>query len=67
MTEYLPFNKPLDLWFILIQYSHGGNEYGKPGHMSIFHFFEALNDAFEVEIFQGFMFTPIYDMQLRFF
>ena len=25
---------------------------------SSFHFFEALNDAFEVQFFQGFIFTP---------
>ena len=36
-------------------YSMEENEYGESGH---FHSFEALNDAFEVQIFQGFIFTP---------
>ena len=27
----------------------GENEYGKSGHLSHFHFFEALNDAFKVD------------------
>ena len=31
----------------------GENEYGKSGHL-----FEALNDDFEVQFFQGFIFTP---------
>ena len=32
---------------------------GHSGHLSIyFHSFEALNDAFEVQIFQGLIFTP---------
>ena len=30
---------------------YGGNEYGKSGHLSIFTFFKALNDAFEVQFF----------------
>ena len=30
----------------------GGNEYGKSSHLSeYFHFFEILNDAFEVQFF----------------
>ena len=36
----------------------GGNENGDSRHLSIFHSFEALNGAFEVQIFQGFIFTP---------
>ena len=36
----------------------GGNEYDKSGHLYIFTVFEALNDAFEVPFFQGFIFTP---------
>ena len=36
----------------------GENEYGESGHLSIFTLFEALNDAFEVQFFQGFIFTP---------
>ena len=28
------------------------------GHLSSFRSFEALNDAFEVQFFQGFIFTP---------
>ena len=39
-----PFNKPSDLWFNLTQQSTGGNEYGKSGHFSICHFFEALHN-----------------------
>ena len=31
----------------------GRNEYGIFGHMHIFAFFEALNDAFEVEFYLG--------------
>ena len=32
-----------------------GNEYGKSGHaLFYFHFFEALTDAFKVQIDQGF-------------
>ena len=27
------------------------NEYGKSGHLSFFHFFEAFNGAFEMQIF----------------
>ena len=37
------------------------NEYGKSGHLSFFHFFEALNDAFEVHFFQGFILHLIKD------
>ena len=36
----------------------GKNEYGESGHLVYFHSFEALNDAFEVQFFQGFIFTP---------
>ena len=37
----------------------GENEYGESGHLSILiHSFEALNDVFEVQFFQGFIFTP---------
>ena len=37
----------------------GGNEYGKYGHLSIFHFFEAFNDTFREQFFfQGFIFAP---------
>ena len=44
--------------FILTQQSMGGggDEYGKSG-LVYFYSFEALNDAFEVQIFQGFIFT----------
>ena len=35
----------------------GGNEFDESGQ-SYFHSFEALNDAFEVQFFQGFIFTP---------
>ena len=37
----------------------GGNEYGESGTfwpLVYFHPFEALNDAFEVQFFQGFIF-----------
>ena len=38
----------------------GGGEYaGKSGHLSMFTYFEALNDAFEVQFFQGFIITHI--------
>ena len=45
---------------VLIVYM-GGNEYGESGPfwpLVHFHSYEALNDAFEVQIFQGFIFTP---------
>ena len=32
----------------------GENEYGESGHFSIF----TINDAFEVQIFQGLIFSP---------
>ena len=36
-----------------------GNEYGKSDHLSIFTLsFKPLNDAFEVQFFQGFSCTP---------
>ena len=35
----------------------GGNEYGKSGPLVYFHFSDAL-DAFEVQFFQGLIFTP---------
>ena len=56
-----PFNKSSDLWFILTHPSMGGNEYGKSGHL-----FEALNNVFQVQLFQGLVFT-CWDIQLRFF
>ena len=31
----------------------GGNEYGESGHLSISISFEALNDAFEVQVFRA--------------
>ena len=39
----------------------GGNEYGESGpfwRLIYFHSIEALNDAFKVQFFQGFIFTP---------
>ena len=45
----------------------GENEYDISGHLHIFAFFEAHNGAFEVQFFQGFMFTSCRDMKLRFF
>ena len=37
---------------------YGVNEYGKSGHLYIyFYFFEALNDASEVQFFQGIIST----------
>ena len=39
---------------------YGGNEYGKSGHLSVFHFFDALNDAIEVQFCQGLIFTPYH-------
>ena len=36
----------------------GRTEYGISGHLHNFCFFEALNGAFEVQFFQGFIFTP---------
>ena len=38
----------------------GRNEYGISGHLDIFAFFEALNGVFEVQFFQGFIFTPYH-------
>ena len=47
----IPFDKLSGLWFILTQQPMGGNTCGKSGHLSIhFHFFEALSDAFEVQL-----------------
>ena len=54
MTEYHHWP------FILPQQSMGGNEYGISGHLHIFAFFEALNNAFKVQFFQGFIFTPYH-------
>ena len=57
---------------ILTRQSMGGNEYGKPGHLYYFHFFEVLNDALEAQFFLGFICTPCQRhiayraMQLRF-
>ena len=56
-----PFNKPSDWWFILTQQCMVEYEYGKSGHLSFFHFFEALSDAcFLTCIFQRihFVYTP---------
>ena len=39
----------------------GENEYGKSGHLSIFTLWKALNDAFEVQFFQGFILHLIKD------
>ena len=59
-----PFSKPSGLWFILTLQSMGSLAY--------FHFFKHL--TFEVQFFQGFIFTPHHRhmlacraMQLRFF
>ena len=59
---------------ILTRHSMGGNEYGKPGHLYYFHFFEALNDAFEVQFVSGLHLYTLSKtliayraMQLRFF
>ena len=55
----------------------GGNEYGESGPLwplIYIHSFEALNDAFEVQLFSGLHFytlpktlIPLRTMQLRFF
>ena len=61
MTEYHHLiNYLADGLFLTLQ-SMGENEYGISGHL-YFHFFEALNNAFEVQcaIFQGFIFTPYH-------
>ena len=34
-TEYVPFNKPSHLWFLLSQQSMRGNKFGKSGQLSI--------------------------------
>ena len=44
-------NNPSDWWFILTQQSTVENEHDKSGHVSFFHFLEALNDGFEVQFF----------------
>ena len=49
-----PLNKRSGTPFILTQQSVGINEYGISGHLHIF----ALNGAFEMQFFQGFIFTP---------
>ena len=43
-----PFNKPSDWWVILTQKSVVENEWLIQS-LVYFHFFEALNDAFEVQ------------------
>ena len=47
------FNKLLGSWFILTLQSMGKNKYGISGHLQYFHFFEALNDAFEGASFRA--------------
>ena len=42
----------------------GENECGISGHLHIFTF-EALNNAFEVQFFQGFIFTPYHTDSLQ--
>ena len=51
------FNKQSGLPLILTQQSMAENEYGNLVTCR-FSPFEALNDAFEVQFFQGFIFTP---------
>ena len=61
MTEYHHLINHQGLWFILLNTAvYGGKmtECGKSGHLSYFHFFEAQNYAFELQFFQGFIFTP---------
>ena len=53
-----PLNKLSGRPFILTQQSMGRNKYGISGHLQYFRFFEALNGAFELPFFQGFIFTP---------
>ena len=54
-----PFNKPSELWFILLNTAvYGGNEYMygiKIWSLVYFHLhvYEALNDAFEVLFFRA--------------
>ena len=52
-----PQNKRSGSPFILTQQSMGGNEYGNLV-TCLFSLFEALNNASEVQFFQGFIFTP---------
>ena len=52
-----PLNKRSGRPFILTQQSMGRNEYGISGHLHIFVFLKHLS-AFEVQVFQGFIFTP---------
>ena len=75
LSRYLCLNRS-GLPFILIQQFMGGNECGKSGHLSIFTSLKHLMiNAFEVQFFQGFIFTPYKSktliacraMQLRFF
>ena len=47
--DWISFNEQSGLHFILTQQSMGENEY------VYFYSFEALNDAFEVKKFQGFV------------
>ena len=57
-----PINILSGSWFILTLQSMGENEYGTSGHLSIFHFFEALVMML-LQSFQGFMFTLLYHRQ----
>ena len=61
MTELSSFKKQSGLPFILkntADYGLNLNEYGNSGHLSIFTLLKHLiNDAFEVQIFQGFTLT----------
>ena len=50
MTEYHHWINCQAYGSFLTQQSMGENEYDKSGHL-YFHFFEALNDAFEVQFF----------------
>ena len=49
MTEYHNLINRLAHGFSLTQQSIEENECGKFGHLSYFHSFEALHDAFEVQ------------------
>ena len=55
-----PLNKQSGSQLIIPQQSMGENEYGISGHLHIFAFFEALNNAFKVQFFQGFIFTSYH-------
>ena len=69
LSRYIWLNITVRLIFYSSIAVYGRSEYGKSSNLSTFHFFEALDNAFEVHFIQGFILHLIKDtdsMQLRF-